>query len=308
MIRIVLVGAVESSKVAFDALVSAGKPPVLVVTLPKDAADRHSDFTDIGSPAAAIGSEVFYTTNINAPETLEAIESAKPDVTLVVGWSQICKAPFRAIAPLGSIGFHPAALPRLRGRGVIPWTILLGEKTAGSTLFWLDEGTDSGPVLLQNIFHVAADETARSLYLKHMLAINEMVPEAIRLVETGKAPRIEQDQSQISYCAKRTPDDGLIDWRLPAAQILTLIRAVGDPYPGAYTYCNGLKLHIDVAAPAAETPHYIGLAGQVQARTPHGFVVMCGDGLCIEASHWRSESGMLPSLHGKLHGQPIPTV
>lgn len=302
MMRIVLVGAVESSNVAFNALVKAGKPPVLVVTLPQDAADRHSDFTDIGSPAAAIGSAVFRTTNTNAPETIMAIENAEPDVTFVIGWSQICKAPFRAIARIGSIGFHPAALPRLRGRGVIPWTILLGEKTAGSTLFWLDEGTDSGPVLLQKIFHVGEEETARSLYLKHMRNIEEMIPEAVHRLETGDAPRIEQDHRQASYCAKRTPEDGLIDWRMPAAQILTLIRAVGDPYPGAYTSCNGLKLHIDTAAPASPIPRYIGITGQVQAHTPRGFVVMCGDGLCIEAHNWRSPSGKPPPVHSKLQG------
>ncbi|MCV9999556.1 formyltransferase family protein [Pararhizobium sp. YC-54] len=302
--RVVLVGSVESSKVAFDALVNAGKPPVLVVTLPKEAADRHSDFADIGSRAAEMGIPVYYTTLINSPEALKAIESAAPDVTLVIGWSQICKASFRAIARIGSIGFHPAALPLLRGRGVIPWTILLGEKTAGSTLFWLDEGTDSGPILLQENFHVAADETARSLYLKHMHNIEEMVPEAMRLLERGDAPRIGQDHSQASYCAKRTPEDGLIDWRQPAWQILTLIRAVGDPYPGAYTHCNGFKLHIDVAAPAAETPRYIGVTGQVQAHTPSGFVIMCGDGRCIEARHWRSQNGKPPPVHSKLVSLP----
>lgn len=308
MMRIVLVGAVEGSKVALDALVNAGKPPVLVVTLPKDASDRHSDFTDIGAPAAAIGSAVFHTTNINAPDTLEAVEQAEPDVTLVLGWSQICKAPFRAIARIGSIGFHPAALPRLRGRGVIPWTILLGERAAGSTLFWLDEGTDSGPILLQKIFAVAADETARSLYLKHMRNIEEMVPEAMRLIETGDAPRMEQDHKQASYCAKRTPEDGLIDWRLPASDILTLIRAVGDPYPGAYSYFGETKLHIDAAAPVVESRRYIGLAGQVQAHTPGGFIVMCGDGLCIEAYTWRSTSGNPPPVHSKLRAHSLHPV
>jgi methionyl-tRNA formyltransferase len=161
--RIVLVGTVEGSRIAFDALVAAGTPPVLVVTLPPHASDRHSDFADLSSCAENAGIAVFHTTNINAPETLEAMAAIDPDLTLVLGWSQICKAPFRSIARKGSIGFHPAALPKLRGRGVIPWTILVGETMSGSTLFWLDEGTDSGPILLQRLFPVAPDETARSL-------------------------------------------------------------------------------------------------------------------------------------------------
>lgn len=303
--RIVFVGAVEGSKVALEALINAGRPPVLVVTLPEDAAGRHSDFADIGSPAAKAGSAVFHTRNINSPETIAAMERARPDVTLVLGWSQICKAPFRAVARIGSIGFHPAALPRLRGRGVIPWTILLGEKFAGSTLFWLDEGTDSGPILLQEIFPVDGDETARSLYLKHMRKIETMVPHAMALIEAGNPPRIEQDASQASYCAKRTAEDGLIDWRLPASDILTLIRAVGDPYPGAFTYQNEAVLHIDAAAPFAESKRYIGLAGQVQLYTPAGFVVMCGDGVCIEVSAWRSATGKPPPVHSKLRGHAV---
>ena len=298
--RIVLVGAVESSKIAFDPKVNAKNSPALVETLPNEAAGRQSDFIDMGSAAKAHGAAVHYTKSVNSPETLAMIENTKPDVVFVVGWSQICKAPFRAIARIGNIGFHPAALPRMRGRGVIPWTILLGEKTAGSTLFWLDEGADSGPILLQKNFPVAEDETARSLYRKNLCNIQDMVPEAIRLLEEGNAPRMPQDDSQASYCEKRTPQDGLIDWTLPASKILTLIRAVGDPYPGAYTYCDGFKLNIDAAASAPGVPRYIGIIGQVQAHTPDGFVVMCGDRLCIEAKIWRSESGKPPPVHMKL--------
>ena len=300
--RIVLIGAVESSKTAFKAMVSADRPPALVVTLPKEAAERHSDFADMGSQAEALGVAAYYTTNVNAPETLAAIENTKPDIVFVVGWSQICKAPLRAIAGVGNIGFHPAALPRLRGRAVIPWTILLGEKTAGSTLFWLDEGVDSGPILLQRNFAVAVDETARSLYLKNLCNLHEMIPEAIRLLEAGKAPKTQQDHRQASYCAKRTAEDGFIDWTLPSWKILTLIRAVGDPYPGAYSHCRGSKLKIEVAAPAPKTPRYIGIPGQVQAHTPEGFLVMCGDGLCIEATVWLSQNGKPPPVHMKLGG------
>ena len=94
----------------------------------------------------------------------------------------------------------------------------------------------------------------------HMHNIEAMVPEAMRLLETGDAPRIEQDHRQASYCAKRTPEDGMIDWRLPTAQILTLVRAVGDPYPGAYTCCNGSKLHIDQMPQVERIVFRIGLA------------------------------------------------
>ncbi len=284
-------------------MTGAGRRPDLVVTLPPQAAHRHSDFVDLSEPARRAGCAVCHTTNINDAATLEAIERSRPDLCLVLGWSQICGERFRAIARLGNIGFHPAALPRLRGRAVIPWTILLGETTTGSTLFWLDEGVDSGAILLQKTFTVAADETARSLYEKHTGALAEMLPEALALVEAGDPPRIRQDDDQASYCARRTADDGLIDWHQPAASVLRLIRAVGDPYPGAFTYHKDERLIIDEAVPLPDSHRYIGLTGQVQCLTDGGFAVRCGDGICIDVRAWRWPSGGRPKLHSKLGGE-----
>lgn len=298
--RIVFVGAVESSRIALEALVKAKRAPALVITLPPEAAARHSDFVDIASQARSAGSAVCHVTDINAPATLEAMTAVDPDLTLVVGWSQVCRQPFREIARKGTVGFHPAALPRFRGRGVIPWTILEGEEKTGSTLFWLDDGIDSGPILLQRLFAVAADETARSLYAKHTANLAEMVVEATDLVEADRAGRTVQNHAEASYCAKRTPEDGLIDWRQPAAALLRLIRAVGDPYPGAFTFGRGDRIRIDAAAPVKNSRRFIGLAGQVQAHTEQGFIVLCGDRECIEVLAWDSPSGERPPVHSRL--------
>lgn len=301
IMRIVFVGAVESSKIALEALINAGRTPALVITLPPEAAGRHSDFAAIAELARGAGSAVYYTTNINAPAVLEAMASINPDLTLVVGWSQVCQRSFRDIARNGTVGFHPAALPRLRGRGVIAWTIIRGEDTSGSTLFWLDDGIDSGPILLQRLFPLDVNETAGSLYAKHTANLAEMVVEAVALVEMGHAPRIPQDQNKASYCAKRTPEDGLIDWNASAASVLRLIRAVGAPYPGAFSFHNGEKIRVDAAVQLKNGTQFIGLPGQVQAHTNHGFVVLCGDGECIEVVAWASPSDKRPPIHSKLH-------
>ncbi|MBB4186330.1 methionyl-tRNA formyltransferase [Sinorhizobium terangae] len=300
--RIVFVGSVESSKIALEALIQAGRVPVLVITLPPEAAGRHSDFADIGNLARAAGSAVCCTTDINSPAVLETMASVEPDLTLVIGWSQVCRQPFRDIAREGTIGFHPAALPRLRGRAVIPWTIIRDEDVTGSTLFWLDEGVDSGPILLQRLFAVAADETARSLYARHTANLAEMVVEAVALVETGNAPHTKQDHEKASYCAKRTAEDGLIDWNASAASVLRLIRAVGAPYPGAFCVYNGERIRIDAAVKIENAGRFIGLAGQVQCHSERGFVVLCGDGECIDVLAWASATGKRPPVHSKLRG------
>jgi methionyl-tRNA formyltransferase len=295
--RIAFVGAVEGSRVAFDALVEAGMTPSLLVTLAADASTRHSDFVDLSGPARAVGASVHLTKNINAPDTVAWLEQGRPDLTLVIGWSQICRAEFRSVARLGSVGFHPAPLPRFRGRGVIPWTIIANEKETGSTFFRLDEGVDSGPVVLQKLFAVAQDETARSLYEKHKQALREMTPLVVSAIARDNGVGVAQDDSLASYCAKRSADDGSIDWTQTAETILRFVRAVGDPYPGAFTLDEGGKIVVDKARMFAGRGRYIGLIGQVQAHTDGGFAVLCGDGETIEVTSWR---GARPKIHTKL--------
>src|SRR5690606_27646673 len=117
-----------------------------------------------------------------------------------------------------------------------------------ATLFWLDEGIDSGPILLQELIDVAPYETARTLYVKHTETLARLLPAALDLIEIGNAPRIAQDHANASYCAKRVPEDGRIDWREPAQSVLRLIRAVSDPYPGAFTTYGDRRLIVDAAA------------------------------------------------------------
>ena len=142
--KVAFVGAVEGSALALKALIAADMAPGLVVTLTPEAASRHSDFYDLSPLASQGGSDLACITNINAPETIDTLRQFGADLVLVIGWSQICKDEFRSVARIGNIGFHPAALPRLRGRAVIPWTILLGERTTAASLFWIDEGTELG--------------------------------------------------------------------------------------------------------------------------------------------------------------------
>ena len=300
--RIVLVGAVESTRVALEALVKSGVSPGMVVTLPQADLIRHSDAVDLAAMIAFDKTQILYTSDINSSETASAILSYKPDLIFVIGWSQICKTPFRSLAKLGCVGYHPARLPRLRGRAVIPWTILTEEKITGSTLFWLDDGIDSGGILLQETFEVTPDESAESLYTKHMSALRMMVPKAVTLIESGKPPRVVQDHSQATYCARRRPEDGLINWLDSATNIQRLIRAVGAPYPSAYTRCEGQILHIDKAAFIPNSQQFVGLPGQVQTHTEPGFIVRCGDGICLEITSWRWRNGKRPIRHTVLGG------
>jgi methionyl-tRNA formyltransferase len=295
--RTVLVGAVESTRVALEALAGRGAPPAAVFTLPRAESRRHADYVDLRPVAARWNVPVRDVVSVNATEVLDELRALEPTYAFVIGWSQICRRPFLQIPRGGAIGFHPTPLPENRGRAVIPWTILQSRTDTGSTLFWLDEGVDSGDILLQERFPLQPDETAATLYAKHLEALCRMLAAAIPMLQAETAPRAPQDHSQATYCAKRVPADGLIDWRAPARAVWTLIRASGDPYPGAFSLYRGKYLFVWEADYVGEAP-YTGLPGQVQAIRDGGALVQCGDGRHVLLKVVQVDGGpRLPAAH-----------
>ena len=273
----ILVGAVESTRLALEVLAEAGVPPAALFTLPMSKSARHSDFVHLVPTANALGVPVVPISNVNDADVSEKIRAIAPDYSFVIGWSQICRSEFLNLARVGSIGYHPAALPQNRGRAVIPWTILQDCSETGSTLFWMDEGADSGDILCQEIFSVAADETATTLYQKHCESFAQMFRQSVASLKLFEGKRQLQDHRHATYCAKRIAEDGLIDWSLPAVDVWRLIRAVTRPYPGAFTFYKGKKLVIWMADLVGKAPYW-GLPGQIQQLDELGALVQCGDG------------------------------
>lgn len=299
--KTVLVGAVESTQIALRALCDAGHAPALVVTLPPELAHRHSDYVDVAPLARQHGCALHLTRKSDSDETIAAIRALTPDLVLVIGWSQLCGAKFRAVPKLGCLGFHPSDLPKLRGRAVLPWTILLRERVVGSSLFWLGEGADTGPIAAKARFEVDPDTiTARLLYDRHMQALADMLPPLMGRIAAGDVPRVPQVEDGASICALRRPDDGLIDWTAPAADIHCLIRAAGPPYPGAFTHmADGTKLVLTEVRHTLRKGYFIGFPGQVQHVDGRTFTVFCGDGNCIDILDWTGADAP-PRLHTKL--------
>ena len=232
---------------------------------------------DLRPLAEKHGVKVIEAANVNRPEILEQLREIAPDYILVIGWSQILKEDLFAAAKEDLIGYHPAVIPENRGRAVIPWTILQRKRTAGATLFWLDQGMDTGDILVQESFSIEPDETAYTLYYKQLDLLARMLHDALCHIEAGDPPRIKQDHSQATYCAKRTKNDGLIDWSKSAEEVWTLIRAVTRPYPGAFTFDGDKRLTLWNADLVGKAPYW-GQPGQVQAFTDEGVLIQCGDG------------------------------
>ncbi|WP_324827744.1 formyltransferase family protein [Qipengyuania zhejiangensis] len=299
--RGLIVGAVEGTRVAARKIASATDWTLAgIMTLPPEKAGRHSDYVDLSDVARETGARLIHAQDSNSDDACTALAECAPDFTFVIGWSQICRPNFRAAARDRVIGYHPAPLPRLRGRAALPWTILLDEKISGSTLFWIDDGVDSGDILAQQFFHVAPRETAASLYAKHMDALEGILDMALSSLAAGEEPRTKQDDTFATYAAKRTPADGLIDWNWSADRIDRLVRAVGRPYPGAFTTFKDRTITI-FGSNISAIPNLHAMPGQIVARASDEFAVMCGDGRVLTVTDFTiSEDQPLPLQHAVL--------
>jgi methionyl-tRNA formyltransferase len=251
----------------------AGAEVVGVVTLPGPIDPDRSgqcSFADVGAP-------LLETTDVNAPATIEAVRAFRPDAIFVVGWSQLVREDFIALAPGAVYGMHPTLLPRHRGRAPIPWTILSGLARTGVTLFEIvDPTADSGPIVGQVVVPVAPDETATTLFDKLARAHVELVREFVSQRESGVVTKTPQDPSRASAWPKRTPADGIIDWETRAPYLYDWVRAQTRPYPGAFTFLGGEKVVIWSARP-------VEWAGDAPAGTvvDAGPVVACGEGALL---------------------------
>ena len=263
-----------------EASAEAGGNVVGIVTLPGPIDPNRSGQCRFDDVAEAHGAALVETRDVNAEETVEAIRALDPAAIFVVGWSQLVREPFVALAPRGVFGMHPTLLPRHRGRAPIPWAIISGLAKTGVTLFEIvDPTADSGPIVGQREVPVAADETATTLFEKladaHVALIRELVPELIR----GTAPRTAQDDRRASYWPKRTPTDGIIDWETRAAFLDAWVRAQSRPYPGAFTFLGDERIVVWRARPVETTEG--AAAGTVVDVRDDGVVVACGDGALL---------------------------
>jgi methionyl-tRNA formyltransferase len=201
------------------------------------------------------------------------------------------------IVPGGVIGYHPAALPRLRGRAAMPWTILNNEPITAGTLFWIDEGVDSGPILDQMFFHVAPEETVSSLYQRHMESLDCMMTRTLAALRQGVFRRETQDERCATWAARRTGLDGQIDWTAHSEHVARLVRAVGKPYPGAFTYAGDARLTVWNAEVFRGGEKHLAAPGQIVAVGTDGLVIKCGQGSALLVSEWTSDRGKMPGVH-----------
>lgn len=240
--KIFFIGTVEFSKRALAKMIEIGAQITGVAM--KAESPFNADFADLSPLCKKANIPYGIVENINNRKTVDWISSLRPDVILCFGWSELLKKEILHFAPLGVVGFHPAALPQNRGRHPVIWTLALGLTETASTFFFMDEGADSGDILSQKFVEVTYSDDARSLYSKivdtALLQIQEFVPQ----LDSGAYPRISQDNSRANIWRKRTRNDGKIDFRMSSRAIYNLVRALTKPYVGAHVTCKGVEYKV----------------------------------------------------------------
>lgn len=260
-----------------EAAAAAGAEVVGVVTLPGPIDPDRSGQCWFDDVASRLGAELVETSDVNSEGTLDVVRGLEPELIFVVGWSQLVRDPFIALAREGVFGMHPTLLPRHRGRAAIPWAILSGLARTGVTLFEITDPTaDSGAIVGQVVLEISPDETATTLFERVATAHVELIREFVPQLLERRAPRIPQDSSRASSWPKRTPADGIIDWETRAPYLYDWVRAQTRPYPGAFTFLGEQKVVVWRARPVQlEAP---ALAGTVVAYERDGPVIACGEG------------------------------
>jgi len=243
--KIAFISGVKFGHELLTDLLANNLPVSIVFSYEDSKREKYSDFCSFDNIAKKYKIKNIKVKNINDSKNVEILRTLKPDLILVMGWSQLLKADIIKIPKFGVIGSHPTELPKYRGRAPIPWSIIKGLKESALTFFYIEEGVDNGDIFAQNKFKITAEDDAASIYEKIINLGKRMLLENLPLVESGNIKKVKQDEDQfIEYWEKRTPDDGRIDWSKSAKEIHTLIRATTHPYPGAFSFFKNSKLKI----------------------------------------------------------------
>ncbi|MGE5059368.1 MAG: methionyl-tRNA formyltransferase [Betaproteobacteria bacterium] len=239
--RIILIGQAAFAEKSLEKIVSKGDE-VVAVYCPPDL--PNGKFDPVKQKALDLGVPVRQHKSFKAPEVREEFIALNADLAILAFVSFIVPQRVFSVPRLGSICFHPSLLPQYRGASAINWALIKGETVTGLTLFWVDRGIDTGPILLQKEVPVDPEDTTGSLYFNKIFPLGiEAIGEAVDLIKRGNPPRIVQDESKASYDPPCRDEHAKIDWSKPAVQVHNLIRGC-DPQPGAYATYDGKQLRI----------------------------------------------------------------
>ncbi|MCA0199431.1 MAG: methionyl-tRNA formyltransferase [Proteobacteria bacterium] len=247
--------------------------------------------------AAKLGVPFLPIEKVNAPEAIAEIKSFGAQLFVSMSFNQILKRPILDAAPMGFINCHAGALPFYRGRNILNWALINDEKAFGITVHYIDEGIDTGDILVQRLLPIDDEDTYATVLKRAITSCADVLHEALAGLEAGTLHgRVQSEIHPVgSYFGRRRPGDEWIDWTWSSRRIFNFVRAITHPGPCAMTRLDGKIVKIVSAGMIPDAPSYICTPGEIVGVLPQGVAVKTGDST-IFISAWEGDGEAAPRL------------
>nr|WP_314265310.1 bifunctional UDP-4-amino-4-deoxy-L-arabinose formyltransferase/UDP-glucuronic acid oxidase ArnA [uncultured Moellerella sp.] len=272
--------------VGLKALKKAGFDIQAVFTHTDDPNENHF-YSSVARVSAEMELPVYAPDDVNHPLWVERIRELKADVIFSFYYRDMLNEEVLALAPKGAFNLHGSLLPKYRGRAPINWAVLKGETETGVTLHKMVAKADAGDIVAQQKVTISETDTSLTVHAKVREAAEILLDRVLPQIESGDYTSTAQNESEATYFGRRTAKDGLIDWSRSATEVNNLIRAVTEPYPGAFTYLGANKMIIWRARILTENSDK--RPGTVLSTDP--LRITCGEGV-IEVVSGQGVSGL----------------
>lgn len=276
--RIIFMGTPEFAVPSLEALLASEDQVVGVVTQPDRPKGRGHDLASppVKLVAQRAGIPFLQPLKIRTPDFLEALAAWKPDLIAVTAFGRILHAPILNLPPKGCVNVHGSLLPKYRGAAPVHWAVINGETETGITTMLMDEGMDTGPMLLQERIPILPDDTAGTLAPRLAEVGGRLLVETIRQLKAGTLAPCHQDHAQATLAPLLKKEDGMIDWTGSAQSIVNRVRGM-SPWPGAYTFYGQERWSIWKAVAVPEPAQ--AQRGTLVAVTKQSIRVATGNGV-----------------------------
>lgn len=305
--RLFFMGTPQFAVPILEAIVGAGYQVVGVVTQPDRPKGRGQKihFSPVKEMAINYGLAVFQPNRLSEPDFLARLADFLPDVVVVAAFGQILPPAVLRVPRYGCLNVHASLLPAYRGAAPIHRAIINGEKETGITIIMMDEGLDTGDILLQEALPIADEDTAGTLHDRLAQLGAQTLVKALELLVVGRLQRQPQDHARATYAPLLSQKDELIKWDASARAIFNQVRGL-NPWPGAATIWKGRLLKIWRAEVARSECLLAGtLPGQVRVASPEdGLIVQANPGLVL-VKELQLQGGKRMEIKEFLRGNPI---
>jgi methionyl-tRNA formyltransferase len=301
--RIIFMGTPEFAVPSLAALLDNGEQVVLVITQPDRPRGRGRKMTPppVKVVAEKAGIPVLQPSKIKTADFLEQIHSYAPDLTVVAAYGRILPKSLIELPTLGTINVHASLLPKYRGAAPIQWAVINGEQQTGITIMQMDEGLDTGDILLPGVVPIEENDTAGTLAPRLASLGGRLLIDALSRLRGGTLKAVRQDDDQATLAPLLTKEDGHIDWSLPAFKISCLIRGL-DPWPTAFSFLEKERLRFfkpSVLKDKAAAP-----PGTIVRADDDGLVIGTGENQLLVSEIQREGSRRMP-VKDYLLGHPL---